>query len=477
MTPSINTKTPPDRWLFIAFLALFVWLPLPLGSNRPWAWSLMEVWVFALGAWWLLLYLSGKVSTTPAFLNAKPAFILLGLWLLLLLFQLTPIPEGLLTSISPKAVELHSLTHLQDSKKAVITATLDPFTTTDFLLKSLAYTIIFALALLLLRKTKRIKLIITVLVLSGVFQAVFGSLMILSGAEYGFLFEKTDYRGVATGTFINRNHLAGYLEMCLAVGLGALIADSRDNTASNWRSHLRNLVQWLISPKMRLRIFLAIMVIGLVLTHSRMGNTAFFSSMLISAGIWFLLARKRPKRSAFILLATILIIDIYIVGAWFGLDKVVERLERTSATSETRDDVVQQGLVYLTDFQLVGSGGGSFYSVFPSYRGESVRGYYKFAHNDYLQFAVETGAIGVFLLGLFTLFALWTALRAIYQRRNQVMRGLGFSSLMGVMAILIHSSVDFNLQIPANSALFMLLLAFAWIGSHHKLSEKHSKDH
>jgi hypothetical protein len=34
---------------------------------------------------------------------------------------------------------------------------------------------------------------------------------------------------------------------------------------------------------------------------------------------------------------------------------------------------------------------------------------------------------------------------------------------MGVTAIGIHSTVDFNLQIPANAFVFMLLLALGWI--------------
>jgi len=51
------------------------------------------------------------------------------------------------------------------------------------------------------------------LLLSGTFQAVFGTL--------GAISEGTS----ASGTFINRNHLAGYLEMTLAVGIGLLIAD------------------------------------------------------------------------------------------------------------------------------------------------------------------------------------------------------------------------------------------------------------
>ncbi len=457
----------PDRWLFIAFLALFVWLPLPLGSNRPWAWSLMEVWVLGLGIWWLLLYLRHKVSVTPAFLKAKPIFLLFGFWLLLLLFQITPLPDGVLALVSPKSIGLHGLIYSQDGDSAAKTISVDPYATTGFLLKSLAYLLIFALALLLLRRTAYIRLMITILVLSGVFQAVYGSLMVLSGVEYGFLFEKTDYRGVATGTFINRNHLAGYLEMCLAAGLGILIANPGEGAASSWRGRFRNTVQWIMSTKMSLRIFLAIMVIGLVLTHSRMGNTAFFFSLLVTAGLWFLLAGRRPKRSALILLVTILIVDIYIVGAWFGIDKVVERLEGTTASSETRDEVIQYGLVYFNDFPILGSGAGSFYTVFPGYRKEDVSGFYDFAHNDYLQIAVETGAAGLCLLGLIALFSLWAALMAIYRRHDPVMRGLGFAGFMGILAILIHSIVDFNLQIPANAALFTLLLAFAWIGLGH----------
>jgi hypothetical protein len=43
------------------------------------------------------------------------------------------------------------------------------------------------------------------------------------------------------------------------------------------------------------------------------------------------------------------------------------------------------------------------------------------------------------------------------------MRGMSFACIMGVVAILIHSWVDFNLQIPANAALFVVLLALGWI--------------
>ena len=75
----------------------------------------------------------------------------------------------------------------------------------------------------------------------------------------------------------------------------------------------------------------------------------------------------------------------------------------------------------------------------------------------------ESGAIGAIMLGAIVVWSLVVALLAQYRRRDPLMRGLSFAAIMGVTAILIHSSVDFNLQIPANAMLFMVLLAFAWM--------------
>jgi hypothetical protein len=38
---------------------------------------------------------------------------------------------------------------------------------------------------------------------------------------------------------------------------------------------------------------------------------------------------------------------------------------------------------------------------------------------------------------------------------------MGFGAMMGAVSILLHSFVDFNLQMPANALLFVLLLALA----------------
>ncbi|MEN8219608.1 MAG: O-antigen ligase family protein [Pseudomonadota bacterium] len=440
--------------LFFALLVLLIWLPLPLASNRAWAWAILIIGINTLALVWLYSLLRGRASLTPVFVKAKPIFIIWGLWLLLIFVQLIPLPITWLEWLSPQSAFWQSST-----------LSVDPHATSVALLKSFSYVLLFALILLLTFRNTRLRWLAYALILSGFLQALYGSFMTLSGLEYGFLHEKVYHRGVATGTFINRNHLANYLILCLAVGIGVLIAQLEDRSVSSWRQFFRNLLAWLFSAKIRLRLALVIMVIGLVLTHSRMGNTAFFASLTV-AGFIALLLSKQATRATVILLTSLIIIDIFIVGAWFGIDRVVQRLENTTLSHESRDEVSLYTLQYWQDYPFFGSGLGSYYTTFPAYQGEDIRLYYEDAHNDYLQFAAETGSIGLGLLGLALLMTFVLALRTQYRRRNPLCRGIAFSVIMTIIALLIHSTVEFNLQIPANAATFMVILALGWVAAY-----------
>jgi hypothetical protein len=67
------------------------------------------------------------------------------------------------------------------------------------------------------------------------------------------------------------------------------------------------------------------------------------------------------------------------------------------------------------------------------------------------------------LLGGAVLLSLWTAIRAQLKRHDPLMQGAGFAATMAIVALLVHSALDFNLQIPANAALFVVMLALAWV--------------
>ncbi len=101
-------KRAPDRWIFYLLLALIAWVPLPFGSNRPWAWSIMEIWIFLLSIVWLITFIAGKVSFTPVFKKATPVLFLFCLWLVHIAFQVVPLSTDTLSSISPQAAEMYS---------------------------------------------------------------------------------------------------------------------------------------------------------------------------------------------------------------------------------------------------------------------------------------------------------------------------------------------------------------------------------
>ena len=448
-----------DKALFYAFCALLVWLPLPLASNIAWAWSVMEVWTALLFVVWCWLFFQSKVVISKSCYAARYVLVFFGVWLVYIVLQIIPLPLALLETVSPLSLE-HWTTI---GKTARASISVEPKITRVSLLLSISYFLIFFLTLVLVTNRKRLKTLAYTLVCSGLFQAVYGAVMTLSNWEYGFFIKKYAYIGVATGTFVNRNHLAGYLEMTLAIGIGLLIATlGSESNGANFKKKLLNLFRLLLSAKARIRLSLVMMVIALVLTHSRMGNTAFFVSLFF-AGVVGIVFSKHATRSVVVLLVSLILIDLLIVGQWFGFEKVKNRLEQTSEISENRDEVYDYALKQWEDYRLTGAGLGSFYAVFPQYRGVDVVGYNREAHNDYLQFATETGAIGLVLLGLITLLSLFAALLAQYRRHDPLMRGLSFAAIMGITAILIHSSVDFNLQIPANAATFVVLLALGWI--------------
>lgn len=465
---------PSTNSIFYGLLALLAWAPLPLGSNRAWAWPILAIGGGLLAMLWLAGYLRGHLELPAAFRRARWALAAGVLWLLLLGLQLAPLPPGWVLALSPAAHEAHTLVAAAMGRPlaATLTLSVDPHATRDFWFKSAAYGCAFCLTLLTVDTRRRTELLLKTLVISGTLQAIYASVMVLSGLEYGFFIKKLIGHGTATGTFVNRNHLAGYLNLCLAAGIGLMIAKLGGEAVYSWRQRLRSIVRLLLGEKTRLRIYLIVMVIALVLTRSRMGNTAFFAGTLIVGAIGLLLMRNAP-RSTMLFLTSLVVLDILIVGTWFGVDQVAKRIQQTEVSTTTdnllpaehRDEVDQLALKYAGDYWLTGSGGGTFYVTFPAYSSSGVTGFYDHAHNDYLQLLTETGVIGLGLCVLIAGLAAWQALRALRRRHDPLMRGAAFGVALAICWLAIHSTVDFNMQIPANAFTLTVLLALAWVAT------------
>ena len=450
-------SNPLLTWLF---LGLVFWLPLPLGSNREWAWSLMEIWAFLLADAVLIQAYRHKLSMPAALATAKPVLWLLAAFLTWTGIQLIPLPSSILQLVSPHAAQLLAAS----DPAGFASITLDPDLTAKALLKGIAYISIMLLMLTLMDSHKKIRWFAYTALAAGLFQAAYGSYMALSGIEYSFFIEKERHLNSATGTFMNRNHLAGFLEMSLAIGIGLMIANLRNDRVHGWLNRLHKLLETLISPKALIRLTLIIVCIGLIMSKSRMGNSAFFLSLFIS-GMLFLLISRHATRSTSIFLASLIVLDILLVGSWIGVGKVVQRLEDTNMTTEHRDEVARDTLTMIEGQPFTGIGAGNFSSVFPNYQQADIWDHYYHAHNDYLEFISESGLIGLLPLALAVLYCLFLTVRTMRQRHSPLMLGMAFAAFMGMLSILIHSTVDFNLQIPANAVMFLLLMSLAIISA------------
>ncbi len=461
-------RTPYLERAALGLLALLVlWAPFPLGSNRAWAWGLLQAGLFAAGALWLAAWMRGEVVSTALLRRAWPALAVLAAWLAYLALHLAPLPLAWLDTLSPAAAALHRLAapYAADGR-GWATLSVEPHASATFWLKSSAYAMAFFLALALCRTHARVRFLCYAIVLSGLAQAVYGGIAHLTGFELTLYGTRFEHAARASGGFVNANHLAGFLEMTLAVGIGLMIAELEDSVPRSWRRLARDLAQLVLSRKAPLRILLVVMVVALVMTRSRMGNTAFFSALVV-AGVVALVLSRHATRSMVILVASLIVVDIFIVGAWFGVEKTVQRIEQTTIQDvEERVDPSVYALDIARDFPLFGSGPGSFYAMFTRYRGEDILPFFDFVHNDYVQMLTDTGFIGVLLAGSLPLMALVAAVLAQSRRRDPLARGMGFAAVMGITAIGIHSAYDFNLQIPANAFVFMLLLALGWISLH-----------
>ena len=130
-------KRPVGRAAFALFLCLIVWAPIPLGSNRPWAWALLEIGIFASGLLWLAAHLRREAGITSAARAAWPALLLFAAWLLWTGLQWLPLPIGAVQVLSPNAAALHALGG--GSSEHFATLSIEPHATRVFWLKSCAW--------------------------------------------------------------------------------------------------------------------------------------------------------------------------------------------------------------------------------------------------------------------------------------------------------------------------------------------------
>jgi O-antigen ligase len=254
-----------------------------------------------------------------------------------------------------------------------------------------------------------------------------------------------------SATYVNKNHFAGYLNLIIPFAVtGAYFG--RD-----------------LGKRILMFYSLAVMFAALLFTFSRGGwISLLFSSIFLSLTL-FGPERKKLKWT----LASIFAVPIFIllfadVGVK-NIENIWQKGEGDEINLPVRRKIYRSTLAMISDHWVLGTGPGSFAEAFPRYRVAGLDFRVDYAHNDYLQAMAE---LGLGALPLIVLIA-WTSFRAAWRKihlvTSQTEKGMILASLAGIISILVHSALDFNLHIPANAFLFMVLLGLA---SAHPISAK-----
>jgi O-antigen ligase len=344
--------------------------------------------------------------------------------------------------------------------------------------KALAYWCTAALVILTVHSSKRLLFLLSAIVAGATVQALIAIFSLSAGAHFTLLGVPFFALNRATGTFPNPDHFANYMAMSMALGIGLMLATSQpaQRTLKGWRGKVLSLLNFIMSTRMLVRLAVVIMVIGLVLSRSRMGNASFLLGLLLLLGtvavVW-----PSKRAGALWLGASLLVIDVVVVGQWVGLDRVVERLQQTELAADTtqeplygasvrREESIEERLAIGQDaFKLamqspwVGHGPASFYGLFPQVKRPELTLWFDHAHNDYAEIASDLGLPALIGLGGVVVLAIVKWAQLMRQSTPTQAKGAACGAGMAVFCMLLHAWVDFNLHIHANALLFTAVLA------------------
>lgn len=444
--------------LLLLILGL-IQLPLYRGGNADWP----PIFLATCASLSLLLlsFSASQRSFEPPHISRSSVlpFVLWGMWLAWLTIQIVPLSREALTFIAPYSVPFHDAV-AEAGGAARYTISVAPAASTNLLIQSFTYFTLYLAVAIHASKRKSAQLILWAVFLTACAEAIYGSLHELAGIAYAFLDVPGRHPNVATGTFANRNHFAAYCTLGFASGLALMLGKSSPNVvATNWRTHLKQILDLLSSSTVLIRIGLIGLVVGVVLSRSRMGNVALAAGITSFALAWLLTTRQqRGVMSAMLLFLSIALADILLISNQFGLERVLQRLESTDLNSEIRAVGNSMSKQLMQQTGLAGSGLGSFSNVAETVRPQGLSRMFRHAHNDYYQFTIEAGRIGTAVMAAFLICHILLALNNLKSRRRH-QRAIAAAGLMIIAAGLLHATVEFNFQIPAYAATFITILA------------------
>ena len=423
MAQAATTELSPERWRRTSTLdevslystcGLLLFGPLAFGATEPWAIFILE----AGSAILFFLWAFRRAQSGELQLSGNPLFAPMLVFAAVIVAQLWT---------GRSAYRYQTISNLR---------------------LYCAYAVLAFLVVQLLRRTSQIQKLARIFSIYGSALAVFALIQSMTSDGKLYWIFTPGFGGWIYGPYVNHNHYAGLMELLVPI---PLVLSLNDRVHSGGR---------------RLALVAAaLMASSIFLSGSRGGMAAFTVEIVILGG--FVLRRDRLKMKRPVMAMGLFAVILMALLAWLGGGEVMQRIAtiheetQTELSGGTRLDIDRDALKMFLQKPVLGWGLGVFADVYPEFRSFSTNFTINAAHNDYLQLLVETGALGFMIMLWFVLAMYRAAVRKLSNWTSDINGALALAAMLGCTGILIHSLVDFNLQVPANAAMFYVLAAVA----------------
>jgi O-antigen ligase len=428
------TKDHLSKTIAVGFLITIVFTALAHGTVEPWSVFIFELMIVVLLVLWSVKVVADKSLrlNLPALVLPLAALCLLGL------IQSVAFPDG--------TGRLISLSKNVGFTRAAVTVLI-------FVL------IAFIISANFFASRGRLSALASFLVLYGLAMALFGLIQHFSWNGRFYWIRPTEVTN-PFGPFANHNHFAGYMELLIGLPIALVLTRA-------------------VKAEMRLLCGFAAAVMGIAtaLSLSRGGIISIGASLMFLLFMSVRFPKRHQSSSRFrmpplvsqVAVVLVLIATIAVGLWWMGADPVIKRVTEGQTAGEgspTETFFSSRGWVWRDTFTMIratpilGVGLGAYETAFSIYTKSDGSLRVPQAHNDYLQIVADAGIVGG-LIAIWFLALLFRAVLRGARSRDPLYAALALGSGAGVFAMLVHSLFDFNLQVPSNALLFLLLSAVA----------------
>jgi len=397
--------------LLYGIFGLLLFGPVAFGAVEAWSMFLMEAGSAALLVWWIVT----RVTEGGVTIRWNPLFLPMAIFGLLIVSQL------------------------------VFNRSAYPHDTIAKGFLYVTYAVLCFLAAQSLLRGAQARSLALIFSLYGVALASFALIQGISSNGKLYWIRQPHLGGWIYGPYVNHNHYAGLMEMLVPIPLVLSLTHLASARARNAAAAAA-----------------AVMVGTVFLSGSRGGMLAIMAELVILAGL--IIKQKRGLHTAIgigVFLAIVVGLLIWVGGGELSRRLATVTPSHSEVAGDVRTYINRDSFRMFLKKPILGWGLGTFPVVYPQVRTFYTNFFVNEAHNDYLQLLVEMGLLGFATMVWFLVALYRSALRKIGNWTSDISGATTLSCVLGLSGILVHSALDFNLQIPANAALFYVLCTIA----------------